>query len=293
MTTNISFDEIYPRIAVYNNLFKDSEKMYRIAKQLMDSSKENYFPEAVDWYIYGKKAENAPIEFDRSATELVVKNHKPFDNLDQEDQYYFATELVRLFHLVNNDYAKRYGIALDNSDSSTINTKEYGDSKEWHFLGPAICMYDIDAGQVDELAMKYHTDYILEPMKSPGYKFVITTTIYLNDDYEGGDLDFMVDNKLINYKPKRGDFVVFPSGHPDYLTEDGNIYLHSVKKCYNNKKYFVRMFWQKYSQGSEEWYNKEKEFGEESWSDMYKNKIVEYREQNPQRSLIQNGMRVK
>lgn len=293
MSKNFVCEEIYPRILVYRNLFDDNSRMYDIAKKIINVDEGTFFPTSIDWYVYGKKSENPPIQFDRSAMNLVVENCQTPQDKDQEDQYYFATELVRLFHEVNNDYAKRYGIDLSNEKSQKITTKEYGESKEWHFLGPTLCMYNENAGQISDLAMKYHTDYILEPMSSPGYKFAITTTIYLNDDYDGGDLDFLIDNKLINYKPQAGDFVVFPSGHPEYLTEDGNIYLHSVRKCFNNKKYFVRMFWQKYQVGSKEWYNQEETFGKEAWEKMYQDQLIEYREKHPQREVIKGGVRLK
>jgi hypothetical protein len=57
-------------------------------------------------------------------------------------------------------------------------------------------------------------------------------------------------DKLVKYKPQAGDLLVFPSGHPDYLTEEGKPYLHGVMPSYNKNKFLARMYWQKYQRGT-------------------------------------------
>ena len=141
--------------------------------------------------------------------------------------------------------------------------------------------------------MRYHSDYQREKGYAPGYKFVITCTIYFNDDYEGGEIDFLMGNKLVKYKPEAGDLLVFPSGHPDYLTEEGIPYLHGVMPSYKNHKFLSRMYWQKYEKGKNEWYAKEKEFGKEVWKLMQPELEEEFRKTYTQRDVIENGERIQ
>lgn len=66
-----------------------------------------------------------------------------------------------------------------------------------------------------------------------GYKFVqFSTVIYLNDDYEGGEIFFP--NQDFCYKPKAGDIVLFPSG--------GTEYPHGVKEVTSGKRYTIAMW---------------------------------------------------
>ena len=59
------------------------------------------------------------------------------------------------------------------------------------------------------------------------------------DDYDGGDICFYINGDFVNYKPKAGDILVFPSGMP---------YYHGVKTIRNGNKFFIRNFIsQKYS----------------------------------------------
>jgi predicted 2-oxoglutarate/Fe(II)-dependent dioxygenase YbiX len=80
--------------------------------------------------------------------------------------------------------------------------------------------------------------------------------MYLNADYEGGEIDFRIfndrDDKMritggellpldanygeipaIMYKPQAGDLIIFPSRVP---------YYHGVRRVSTGTKYFVRMF---------------------------------------------------
>ena len=128
---------------------------------------------------------------------------------------------------------------------------------------------------------------------SPNDMRELTVIIGLNDDYEGGEVDFVMGDKLVKYKPEAGDLLVFPSGHPDYLTEEGKPYLHGVMPSYKNNKFLSRMYWQKYQKGTDEWYEKEAEFGKEVWASMQPELEKAFRDKHPQRSVIENGVRLK
>lgn len=89
--------------------------------------------------------------------------------------------------------------------------------------------------------MGYHTDYF--SVEEPAGEFALTCTMYLNDNYEGGEVCFKTNGEDYVYKPQAGDVMVFPSGHPDLLSEDG-VCLHGVRKITEGLKYFVRIFYQ-------------------------------------------------
>ena len=136
----------------------------------------------------------------------------------------------------------------------------------WKFNPPNICMYEPDSGVSDLIAMHYHTDYRQAAASAPGDKFAITCTMYLNDNYDGGEILFKIyaNGKdepplYISYKPKAGDIVIFPSGEP---------YYHAVNLVKNGEKYFVRSFWQYEFYGTPEWQENEKKFGKKVWSEI-------------------------
>lgn len=99
--------------------------------------------------------------------------------------------------------------------------------------------------------MSFHTDYMVDRSHEEGHKFAITTTMYINDDYEHGAIVFRINGKTFSYKPKAGDVLVFPSGHPLLLMEGETPLMHAVEAIpYGGPdRYMVRMFHQIYSKG--------------------------------------------
>jgi hypothetical protein len=70
---------------------------------------------------------------------------------------------------------------------------------------------------------KVHADH------GPTYVCTVSAVIYLNDDYEGGEISFPRFNNLV-IKPKAGDIVVFPSTY---------IYEHASEDMISGVKYAV------------------------------------------------------
>jgi len=62
----------------------------------------------------------------------------------------------------------------------------------------------------------------------------ISAILYLNDDYEGGELYFP--KQQVTLKPKAGTVVVFPSNAP---------FLHQSLTIQNGSKYIMALFWNK------------------------------------------------
>ena len=281
--------EIYPNILVYKNMFKDISKSYKVLTDSLIETEDKIFSPWTQWSIFGEYLNPIVPIFSMSDKFGNLKNIETTTQV-QEDQKNFAIEVMENFHLVTEHYIKKYNIDVDLSETS-IN--ENGDRiKVWQWTGGTIGKYHV-SNETEKHGMRYHSDYMREQADAPGYKFIITCTIYFNDDYEGGEIDFVMGDKLVKYKPEAGDLLVFPSGHPDYLTEDGMPYLHGVMPSYNKNKFLSRMYWQKYQQGTDEWYKKEKEFGKETWAAMQPELEKNFRESNPQRSTIENGVRIK
>jgi hypothetical protein len=62
----------------------------------------------------------------------------------------------------------------------------------------------------------------------------ISGVLYLNDNYDGGEIEFP--NQNISIKPEAGSMIIFPSYRP---------YFHHPKPPINNNKYMCPFFWYK------------------------------------------------
>ena len=62
----------------------------------------------------------------------------------------------------------------------------------------------------------------------------ISGVLYLNDNYEGGEIEFI--NQSIKIKPEPGSMVIFPAYQP---------YVHHPKPTISGNKYMVPFFWYK------------------------------------------------
>ncbi len=108
----------------------------------------------------------------------------------------------------------------------------------------------------DKFAIGYHIDTD-GSIDTPGPKTVLTATIYINDDYDGGGVSYLneFDGTIVNYKPSAGDLVIFPSSKP---------FFHAALPLSGDKpKYLARKFLRWKSIGSEAWQNEIKENGEQ------------------------------
>jgi hypothetical protein len=81
----------------------------------------------------------------------------------------------------------------------------------------------------------------------------VTGVTYLNEDYDGGEIEFFADGNLFKYKPQKGEIVIFPSGNPNFLTENNEQYFHSAKVVKNGEKYLIRQYCMRYEVVSDDW----------------------------------------
>jgi hypothetical protein len=287
--SNLEIVEIYPNIFVYKNLFKDISKSYKILTDSLVETEDRLFSPWTQWSIFGEYLNPISPSFDMSDKYGNLKNIETETQI-QEDQKNFIIEMLENFHLATEDYIKKHNINMDLNEKTV--DEDGTPIQVWRWTGGTIGRYHL-SNEKEKVGMRYHSDYVREQGHAPGYKFVITSTIYFNDDYEGGEIDFAMGDKLVKYKPEAGDILVFPSGHPDYLTEEGKPYLHAVMPSYKNNKFLSRMYWQKYQKGTDEWYEKEKEFGKEIWASMQPELEKAFRDKHPQRITIENGVRIQ
>jgi hypothetical protein len=270
-------------------MFKDISKSYKVLTDSLVESEDRLFNPWTEWSIFGEYLNPITPFFCMDGKYGGLESIETKTEIE-ENQKQFGIEMMKNFHLVTQDYIKRYNLDVD---LDLLSTDESGEPiPTWRWTGGTIGKYHI-SNEEEKHGMRYHSDYMREQGSAPGYKFIITCTIYFNDDYEGGEIDFAMGDKLVKYKPEAGDLLVFPSGHPDYLTEDDKPYLHGVMPSYNKNKFLARMYWQKYQKGTDEWYEKEKQFGKDVWSSMQPKLNEQFRIDNPQRNEIQGAVRIK
>lgn len=229
---------LYPKVNVYQNSLSDPKKFIDLLKKSETFTEDNYFFKPwEDWYGFG------------SFMNIGMPNPSDVLLLTTEDEYEktqkdFIEEIRHIFFNYVEQYKEEWDFNLPN----------------WHPNGISICKYD-ETKNHHRLAMNYHTDYNGWDKHKPGLKYGVTCTIYINDDYVGGGISFLdqENGDVIDYKPKAGDVLMFPSAEP---------YYHGVAAVKSGQKYLVRLFWSYYDEGSKEWQENEKKYGKEKWAQM-------------------------
>ena len=235
----IKFEVIYPKVYVYRNLFKD-------IKGFLDSAKEQEGWEK--WYTFGSMLSlmEQRINFENFPTLEEYKASRSWGPISSQSS--LTEEVGEIFYKVTSHYLK------NNPDVSLPNYSKGSAS---------INIYENDAGISEHYAMNYHTDFVVPLRENPGVKFGLTTTFYLNDDYEGGEICFKINDHYISHKPQAGDVIVFPSVDP---------YMHGVRKSFGSPRYMIRCFWEFEDKGSDQWHANKEKFGEEVWEQMEKDR---------------------
>jgi predicted 2-oxoglutarate/Fe(II)-dependent dioxygenase YbiX len=231
---DLIFDEIYPNVIVYRNMLSDPEKSYKIIANSESSGEGKYFLK--EWTPWAQFGTYTQIKWGEELNDAIK-------NEIFEEEKALSEEITFAYNKAVSHYTKHTGLLFP-ADAT--------------FSGHSYCKY---FDQIDDLknnmTMQYHTDYIISQRDMPGPKFHTTCTFYINDNYEGGDLEFFFDGNIINYKPRAGDLVVFPSTDP---------YYHGVKQIFNGNKYFVRNFVMTTYEGSKEWLDNQRSYGAYRWS---------------------------
>ena len=237
MSLEFTSFELLPNVRVYQGLLPDADNLYRIIKESDESSEGKYYLRKWDqWSIFGTYSQ---------------EKHNPSEDrelgLRHDEEKYLSDRVQESYNIAIEDYKKTYGISLP--ESAKLMTSSFSKYNP-----------DVDSMK-NNMTMQYHTDFIISEREMPGPKFLLTCTTYINDDYDGGEIEFYIpeEDKYYPYKPKAGDILVFPSQDP---------YYHGVKVIKGTNKFFIRNFIQYYYEGSKEWLDKQKYHGAYKWSKM-------------------------
>lgn len=266
---SVKFEEFYPRVHIYKNLLPNAARLVEILKESSeDRSSSYYFNKWDKWHVFGETI--GGVEYNPIYPDLVDQDRKAEEEV-------IVNELTNAFRYATQHYMRFHGI-----------TRE----EHWTTMGPSICRYVAGAEHcgIDYLSMKYHTDYDYIRGDEPGDKFAITCTMYLNDDYEGGEMWFALghpkdsfgeeplpDEEIHIYKPSAGDVLVFPAGHPDILS-DQSTYFHGVSRTSRSAenpsdKFFIRSYHLIPFEGTPEWLANQEKYGAEAWEKMETERI--------------------
>ena len=237
------------KIHVYQNVFKDVEKIINLLKT------EKAGMEWKDWAgLWKGKALKIPSNYsdknyDLETLECLNQIKNAFDKIvnDYLNEYKnekFWPEFIK----ESQDFHKKPWVTDEHIDFLKYNKEQPEHLKN------------------TKLAMNYHTDYNNLNDNAPQDKKIITVTMYLNDNYENGEISIYCPptNKLYNYKPKAGDITVFPSGRD---------YYHGVLPFSGEDRYLIRMFKSYEHEGTEDWWKDREFYGAKSWDEMEKEKL--------------------
>jgi hypothetical protein len=106
MNKTLEAVEIYPKILVYKNMFKDISHSYKVLLDSLTESEDRLFSPWSQWSIFGEYLSPIAPEF---SMEDKYGNFKSMETktLTQENQKKFGIEMMENFHLVTEDYIKR------------------------------------------------------------------------------------------------------------------------------------------------------------------------------------------
>lgn len=190
-------EEIAPGIVVYSDVIDNSEKLHIDIEEGMESA-------GISWgSAYVRSGDEVKIEESSRNTQILVVQHtneiltnyaSPIDC--------FNTNLSNLFFEnfspIENDYKAIY--AADTRSHEAYSILKYG---------------------IGQNFVNHVDDHFQGPRR-------ISHVHYLNDNYEGGEIEFP--RFGIKYKPKANQSIFFPSGY---------VYNHSVHPVVSGERYAI------------------------------------------------------
>lgn len=225
-----------------------------------------------DWFVFGSYADERDIFFhDKS-----IKLSEVIDGISSE-----AYENKKAEGLFNDELylSLRVKGSINKVFSHYIGANNVKLPENTYMTKPNYAKYkpEVTIGYVDgkELTMNYHTDYAMGEWFWENQNFLITSTTYMNDDYEGGEISFFINGDIVNYKPEAGDILVFPSGSPLYAPGK-NPYFHGVHKVKNGEKYLIRSYVKYPQKGNDMWYKNLEKYGSQVWSKISRDMVKDH-----------------
>jgi hypothetical protein len=278
---------VIPGVVVYKNVIKDIDKVFNIIK---DS--ENYIAEFKEsdpnLSIYVNDSEEYPAKGNGFE---VIRPWTAWYNFGSKSQFTFMNsnsthddkiiqqidmrkEIIDAHFLCYDEYVKDWKDKLEwpHYVSSWVlagGLQQY--DPEWNNINPiwfsSLEILKHHPHPERQLAIPWHTDFRNHWADAKGAKFVLTITVYLNDDYEGGEVQFVNINeqKLVTYKPQAGDITIFPGAHP---------FWHSAMPVKSGYKYFTRILLTVDYPGTKEWQEERNKYDDDSWEKIQEERIL-------------------
>lgn len=248
--------EIYKNIFVYKNHFKDIHNTLDVIKRSESQSKDFHISAWKSWGTFGTMAQS----------HFGILNHNSI-KLDDKNIYSEQREVIQEIERVYLQVARDY---IDSCKDSVVWPDFVTDfsltGKNWKISSVDILKHRVDPDKI--IAMHYHTDQSFWRMEDDSKKHILTVTVYLNDNHEGGEISFAHKGEegisVTTFKPEAGDVVVFPSFSP---------YFHGVLPILKDEKYLLRMFYFWDYPGSPEWLDNQRIHGKEVWDEMEKKRL--------------------
>jgi hypothetical protein len=219
-----------------------------------------------NWFLLEKEGDSLRHKCDKVIGETRVppedlewfednKNSLINDN-DSIDQRTALNSIRKAYKKVLLDYIKDWGADESFDKVNNFNLKD----GSWQIPNFGILHHSKTPDDYS-MSMTYHTDTHQYDTERGGNHFILTITMYLNDDYEGGELTFLNENDgdVIHYRPKAGDITVFPSAVP---------YWHGVERVESGDRYLVRTFLAKEFEPSDLWKKNAEHYGLEEYKKM-------------------------
>jgi len=184
-------------IAVYENVLDNyRENIETINLLSSDDSSEIKFYDSTT--IENQSSNNSVQSPVRTSSQLHITSDFNSDKLTELDNLYTKIVFTRL-----GSYKEKFGIGEDLYNPENFQLLKY------------------------EVGQYFHSHYDSYPAVNRS----ISVLIYLNDDYEGGEIEFV--NFDIKIKPKAGTLIMFPSNYP---------YRHIAHPVISGTKYAVSTF---------------------------------------------------
>lgn len=199
--TNLEFEVFDLGLVYYKNVIETPERVIELINSVVERYQNgehgSSFTMVKDWEPWWDSHMPKPF------------NHKFYvyrHNMINPDDYY-AKELTEIADILYQslDRALEHYLSLYPWGRNSIKADEPGDG---------VLRYDSDGGHLPA-----HQDLGVSSR-------VLSTVSYLNDDYEGGEIEFRHSN--VKIKPERGSIVFFPSNF---------LYVHEVMAIKNGTRY--------------------------------------------------------
>jgi len=283
---------IMPQISVYKDMFdiKEIERFLLLAKKSRDAdqTKSNFVSAEDATYadVHGdlslelddNSIFNTWVQWHEFGNKTFINRKEILSNEKDPDLIFLSEFRRKIFDAIDTiylDYVEEWGEKGEWPDFPAgdwvINApykKVISQNPTLHYGQLELLAHYIYPDKQDAITL--HTDSHPHRYGQPRNQQMLTITIYLNDDYVGGEVEFLSNNedKLITYKPAPGDITIFPGAAP---------YWHAAKAVTSgNNKFFFRLFFLWQDPGSKEWHEGVKEHGEEKWMKMFEKSMDDF-----------------